>query len=231
MTIAANLVQIQQRIQQYQQCHARPEAIKLLAVSKTKPNAAILAAYQAGQRLFGENYVQEAVEKSQALHGLLGIEWHFIGPIQSNKSRLVAENMHWVQSVDREKIARRLSEQRPPHLGPLNVCLQVNLSGEATKSGMTLDDVSVMAELVTNLPNLTLRGLMAIPAPQVDPVQQRLVYAPLVEKYHQLQQRYSQIDTLSIGMSDDMEAAIAAGSTMVRIGTAVFGARDYPVVE
>lgn len=226
--ITANLALVLRQIDLLEQEHNRKAgSVRLLAVSKTKPLSALVAAYQAGHRAFGENYVQEAVEKSQALSHLADIEWHFIGPIQSNKSRLIAENMNWVHSVDREKIARRLSEQRPKDLPPLNVCIQVNISGEATKAGVALSELAPMVALIESLPNLQLRGLMAIPAPQDSFDVQCVVYQPLMHAFVELSQSDSMIDTLSIGMSGDLPAAIASGSTMVRVGTALFGARDY----
>lgn len=228
MTIAENLAQIQQQIQSCEIQYGRaPQDVRLLAVSKTKPTAAIQEAYEAGQRLFGENYVQEVVSKKAELGHLSDIEWHFIGPIQSNKSRSVAECVDWVHTIDREKIAQRLNDQRPDTLSELNVCIQVNLSGETSKSGVQMEDVLVLAERIQTMPRLVLRGLMAIPAPQQDEASQIAIYRPLQDMYQQLRSRYNRVDTLSIGMSGDMSAAIAAGSTIVRIGTAIFGERDY----
>ncbi|QUX94321.1 YggS family pyridoxal phosphate-dependent enzyme [Marinomonas sp. CT5] len=226
--IQANLVRVSQQIDHLAQQYQRESgSVRLLAVSKTKPLSALEAAYHAGQRAFGENYVQEAVDKYHALTHLSDVEWHFIGPIQSNKSRLIAETMHWVHSIDREKIARRLSEQRPTELPPLNVCIQVNISGEDTKAGVTLSELNDMVALVAELPNLRLRGLMAIPAPQQSHEAQCAVYQPLAQAFVELSKSDSMIDTLSIGMSGDLPAAIQAGSTMVRVGTAIFGERDY----
>ncbi|NVK75322.1 MAG: YggS family pyridoxal phosphate-dependent enzyme [Oceanospirillaceae bacterium] len=226
--IQANLTRVSQQIDHLAQQYQRESgSVRLLAVSKTKPLSALEAAYHAGQRAFGENYVQEAVDKYHALTHLSDIEWHFIGPIQSNKSRLIAETMHWVHSIDREKIARRLSEQRPTELPPLNVCIQVNISGEDTKAGVTLSELNDMVALVAELPNLRLRGLMAIPAPQQSHEVQCAVYQPLAQAFVELSKSDSMIDTLSIGMSGDLPAAIQAGSTMVRVGTAIFGERDY----
>ena len=216
--------QIEQLTLHYQR---EAKSVRLLAVSKTKPVSALEAAYSAGQRAFGENYVQEAVDKHLALSHLTDIEWHFIGPIQSNKSRLIAETMDWVHSVDREKIARRLNEQRLTDLLPLNVCIQVNISGEESKSGILLSELNSMVELIASLPNLQLRGLMAIPAPQKSHEAQYAVYQPLAQAYLELAKSDSMIDTLSIGMTGDLSAAIHAGSTMVRVGTAIFGERDY----
>jgi len=228
MAIADNISQTQQQIAQFEQNHQRAaDSVKLLAVSKTKPVSAIEDAYAQGQRLFGENYVQEAADKSQQLAHLEGIEWHFIGPIQSNKTRIVAESMHWVHTLDRAKIALRLNEQRPSNLAPLNVCIQVNISGEESKSGISLAELDEMVEIVGQQSNLILRGLMAIPAPQISLSAQVATYQPLYQAFQALADKIATVDTLSIGMSGDMEAAIASGSTMVRIGTAIFGARNY----
>ena len=226
--IEANLADVSFQITQaIKQAERDLGCVKLLAVSKTKPISAIEAAYAAGQRAFGENYVQEAVDKFHALSHLDDLEWHFIGPIQSNKSRLIAETMDWVHSIDREKIAQRLNEQRPIDMAPLNVCIQVNISGEESKSGVLLSQLDDMVSLVLSLPNLRLRGLMAIPAPQQSYEEQCEVYKPLTDAYLELSTSDNMIDTLSIGMSGDLSAAIASGSTMVRIGTAIFGKRDY----
>lgn len=213
-----------------QKCGRSPESVQLLAVSKTKPVEAILEAYQAGQTAFGENYVQEGVNKVQhfAQHYPENrVEWHFIGPIQSNKSRLVAEHFDWVHTIDRAKIAQRLNDQRPGELKPLQVLIQVNTSGEDSKSGVTDAEVFELAELISRLPNLTLRGLMSIPANVSDYDSQLHEFQKLAKLKQDLEQQYPEIDTLSMGMSGDMTAAIDAGSTMVRIGTAIFGARDY----
>jgi len=227
MTIAENLGQIHQRVSQYEtQFERSTNSVNVLAVSKTKPIDDIISAYKVGQRAFGENYVQEAVDKKKALLHLKDIEWHFIGPIQSNKSRLIAETMDWVHTIDRSKIASRLNDQRPSNMPLLNVCIQVNISGESSKSGVTLDALDELVELVIKQPNLCLRGLMAIPAPQTSQAAQIQVYKPLQEVFLALQSKIKTIDTLSIGMSNDMTAAIASGSSMVRIGTAIFGARD-----
>jgi len=193
-----------------------------LAVSKTKPATAIAAAYQAGLRHFGENYCQEALIKQQAL-GAYVINWHFIGPIQSNKTKLIAHHFNWVHSVDHIKIARRLSEQRPDTLPPLNICLQVNVSAEASKSGISLQELPDLCDAVLTLPRLKLRGVMAIPAPQTDYELQRLPYKTLVQTVNALHK--PELDTFSFGMSDDLQAAIVEGSTIVRIGTAIFGRR------
>ncbi|HHF3180139.1 TPA: YggS family pyridoxal phosphate-dependent enzyme [Vibrio alginolyticus] len=213
-----------------QKCGRTPESVQLLAVSKTKPVEAILEAYQAGQTAFGENYVQEGVSKVQHFaehYPDNRIEWHFIGPIQSNKSRLVAEHFDWVHTIDRTKIAQRLNDQRPSELKPLQVLIQVNTSGEASKSGVTEAEVFELAELISLLPNLTLRGLMSIPANVSDYESQLREFQKLATLKQTLEAQFPEIDTLSMGMSGDMTAAIEAGSTMVRIGTAIFGARDY----
>ena len=207
-----------------------PSSVQLLAVSKTFDADAVIEAAGAGQLAFGENYLQEAIDKQQAVQSLrpdLMIEWHFIGPIQSNKTRPVAEHFAWAHAVDREKIARRLSEQRSSHLPPLNICLQVNVSGEASKSGVSPEELPALAQAVVGLPNLKLRGLMAIPEPSDDFEEQRKPFVLMRE----LQQRLAGLgiitDTLSMGMTADMQAAIAEGATIVRIGTAIFGKRDY----
>jgi pyridoxal phosphate enzyme (YggS family) len=206
-----------------------PGSVQLLAVSKTFGPDAVLAAVQAGQRVFGENYVQEGVDKVNAVAAALPqarLAWHFIGPIQSNKTRPIAEHFDWVHTVEREKIAERLSAQRPPALGPLNVCVQVNISGEASKSGAAPDEVAALAEAVARLPNLRLRGLMAIPEPAEDFVTQRAAFAALRKIHEALRGRFGpDFDTLSMGMSADMRAAIVEGATIVRVGSAIFGAR------
>jgi pyridoxal phosphate enzyme (YggS family) len=212
------------RIQAGAQAAQRPaDSIGLLAVSKTKPAAAVREAYAAGIRDFGENYLQEALAKQQELADL-PLCWHFIGPIQSNKTRAIAENFAWVHSVDRLKIAQRLSEQRPAGLPPLNICIQVNISGEASKSGCEPADLQALATAIAALPNLRLRGLMAIPEPLEDRAAQDAAFASVRTLQEHLQ---LPLDTLSMGMSHDLEAAIAQGATWVRIGTALFGARDY----
>lgn len=198
--------------------------MRLLAVSKTWPAERVRDAAAAGQQAFGENYVQEGVVKVEALAGL-GLEWHFIGPLQSNKTRLVANSFAWVHSIDRLKIAERLSEQRDVHLPPLEVCIQVNVSGEESKSGVAPDDLPDLARAVAALPRLRLRGLMAIPEPTSDVALQRARFACLRQLRDQLNAGGLQLDTLSMGMSDDLEAAIAEGATMVRVGTAIFGGR------
>ncbi len=223
-TIANNIAKVATRIREAAQAAARnPDQVHLLAVSKTQPAEAIRQACQAGLHDFGENYLQEALEKQADLADL-PLTWHFIGPIQSNKTKSIAEHFDWVHSVDRLKIAQRLSDQRPESLPPLNICLQVNVSGEASKSGCEPQDVPELAQAIAALPRLRLRGLMAIPEPTDDPTEQRAAFARLRHLQAELQM---DLDTLSMGMSQDLEAAIAEGATWVRIGTALFGARDY----
>lgn len=205
--------------------HRNPEEITLLAVSKTRPSEDLRAAYAEGQRDFGENYLQESLDKIAELNDL-EICWHFIGPLQSNKTRAVAENFDWMHTVDRLKIAKRLSEQRPATLPPLNICLQVNISEEASKSGCTPADLPELAAAVAQLPGIQLRGLMAIPKATDNPDEQHQAFQAMKKLQQQLQPLHPQLDTLSMGMSGDMDAAIAEGSTMVRIGTAIFGARS-----
>lgn len=224
-TIHDNIAKVRTRIREAAQASGRdPQTVQLLAVSKSKPASALREACACGQRDFGENYLQEALAKQAELADL-DLVWHFIGPIQSNKTKPLAEHFAWVHSVDRLKIAERLSAQRPAHLEPLNICLQVNVSGEASKSGCSPDELPALAAAVAALPRLRLRGLMAIPEPTVDVAAQRAAFARL----HQLKDSLPlQLDTLSMGMSDDLEAAIAEGASWVRIGSALFGARDYP---
>lgn len=230
-TIQQNLQDVRSRIAAAAQgCARAPEEVTLLAVSKTKPVAAIAEAIAAGQRAFGENYVQEGVDKVQHFATLpegVALDWHFIGPLQSNKSRLVAEHFAWCHTVDRLRIAQRLSDQRPAGMPQLNVLIQINISDEQSKSGIVLAELPALAEAVAALPNVRLRGLMAIPAPEEDYQRQLAVFSQMNDAFLALQQHYPQVDTLSMGMTDDMAAAIAAGSTLVRIGTAIFGARDY----
>lgn len=224
-TIAENIAKVGERIREAAQASGRDlDGIGLLAVSKTKPAAAVRDAFAAGVRDFGENYLQEALDK-QAELSELPLIWHFIGPIQSNKTKPIAEHFAWVHSVDRLKIAQRLSEQRPTGLPPLNICLQVNVSAEASKSGCAPAELAALAQAVSQLPNLRLRGLMAIPEPTDDVAAQRAAFARLRELRDGLP---LPLDTLSMGMSHDLDAAIAEGATWVRIGTALFGARDYP---
>lgn len=230
-SIQQNLEHITSQIENAQQKCGRPRSsVQLLAVSKTKPVEAILEAAQAGQRAFGENYVQEGCDKVQFFaehHPKLDLEWHFIGPLQSNKTRQIAEHFDWMHTIDRAKIAQRLSEQRPAHLPPLQVLIQVNTSGEASKSGISENDLFTLAELISGLPNLTLRGLMSIPENVSDYPSQLAAFRQLAALKDRLAEKYDGIDTLSMGMSGDMEAAIEAGSTIVRIGTAIFGQRNY----
>ncbi|PIB47892.1 hypothetical protein AOA57_16650 [Pseudomonas sp. 2588-5] len=223
-TIADNIGQVSQRIRAAADAVQRDaSSIHLLAVSKTKPAQAVREAYAAGMRDFGENYLQEALGKQAELTDL-PLSWHFIGPIQSNKTRAIAENFAWVHSVDRLKIAQRLSEQRPADLPPLNICIQVNVSGEASKSGCTPADLPALANAISALPRLKLRGLMAIPEPTEDRATQDAAFAAVRDLQNSLN---LPLDTLSMGMSHDLESAIAQGATWVRIGTALFGARDY----
>ncbi|BCB06494.1 YggS family pyridoxal phosphate enzyme [Vreelandella venusta] len=228
IALPESLAQASERLSNALKKAERPlDSATLLAVSKTKPASMIRQAWQHGQREFGENYLQEALEKQVELADLDGIVWHFIGPLQSNKTRAVAESFAWVHSVDRLKIARRLSEQRPEHLPPLNICLQVNISHEASKSGVMPDEVMALAKEVAALPRLSLRGLMAIPAPASNLAEQRAPFAALRQLLEILQTALpdAPLDTLSMGMSDDLEAAVLEGATLVRLGTAIFGAR------
>jgi len=225
-TISANLQAVLARIEAAARKFGRnPDDISLLAVSKTWPAVDVRAAVDAGQRVFGENYVQEGVDKTVEL-AALGLTWHFIGPLQSNKTRRVAETFDWVHSVERLKIAERLSEQRPEGLPPLQVCLQANVSGEETKSGVALSELPQLALQVARLPRLKLRGVMAIPAPLDDFDAQRQSFRLVREAYEQLRGEGLALDTLSMGMTHDLEAAIAEGATLVRVGTAIFGERN-----
>ncbi|MBA5688478.1 YggS family pyridoxal phosphate-dependent enzyme [Rugamonas apoptosis] len=230
-TIAQNLQAIGGTIiAALQECGRPPGAVQLLAVSKTFGPEAVLEAVRAGQLAFGENYLQEALDKIAAVAaGAPGaaLEWHFIGPIQSNKTRPIAEHFDWVHTVDRLKIAQRLSEQRPADKAPLNICLQVNISGEASKSGAAPEEVAALAAQVAALPNLRLRGLMAIPEPADSMEQQRAPFARLRALYEQLRAAGIPLDTLSMGMSADLHAAVVEGATIVRIGSAIFGSRNY----
>lgn len=226
-TIASNLQAVRAAIMAAATEAGRTSGdVTLLAVSKTFAPDAIREAYHAGQVCFAESYVQEALNKIAALHDL-PIEWHFIGPIQSNKTRVIAEHFTWVHSVDRLKIAERLSAQRPAHLPPLQICLQVNISEELSKSGVPSDEVAQLAMKVAQLPHLDLRGLMAVPAPNDDVSAQRAAFARLRELRDRLGQQGLRLDTLSMGMSHDFAAAITEGATMVRVGTAIFGSRIY----
>lgn len=225
MDYQANLTQVLNRIRQAEQDFKRPAgSVKLLAVSKTKPIEAINALAELGQTAFGENYLQESLDKIAQRPDL---EWHFIGPIQSNKTKLIAEHFNWVHSVDRLKTAQRLSSQRPPERAPLNILLQINISQEPTKSGFHPQELLEQVEQVMNLPNLVLRGLMAIPKAETTFDQQRVALAQMFELYQQIKAKFNppHFDTLSMGMSGDLEAAIAEGSTLVRIGTDLFGQR------
>jgi PLP dependent protein len=224
-SIADNLAQVHAHVRAACQAAGRPEvSVRLLAVSKTWGPDAVRQAHAAGQTAFGENYIQEAVDKITALRDL-PLEWHCIGPIQSNKTRLVAEHFDWVHSIDRLKIAQRLSEQRPAHLPPLQVCIQVNVDGGATKSGVSPAELPALAQAVAALPRLQLRGLMTIPEPAETDAQMRVVHRQAKDLFDNLCQQGLPLDTLSMGMSADLEAAIAEGSTMVRVGTAIFGRR------
>jgi len=225
--IADNLQAVQARISNAAAAVGRsPESVRLLAVSKTWPLACVLDAAEAGQRAFGENYVQEGIDKITAVSGR-NLEWHFIGPLQSNKTKPVAEHFDWVHSIDRLKIAERLSAQRPAYLAPLQVCVQINVSGEASKSGCAPDEALALCRAVAALPGLQLRGLMAIPEPTDDLQAQRIPFRKLRELREQICAAGLPLDTLSMGMSHDLEAAVAEGATIVRIGTAIFGERNY----
>ncbi|HNV88939.1 MAG TPA: YggS family pyridoxal phosphate-dependent enzyme [Methylotenera sp.] len=225
MTIIADSLQaIQANIHQAKLAAKRDDEVKLLAVSKAQPPEKLREAYLAGQRAFGENYVQEAISKQVQLTDC-AIEWHFIGPIQSNKTQLIAQHFDWVHSVDRLKIAARLNEARPPSLAPLNVCIQINSSEEASKSGVDTASLAILAKEISAMPRLKLRGLMAIPAPSKDLTKQRAQFKIVGDAFMQLQQQGFELDTLSIGMSDDYVAAIHEGATIVRIGSTIFGAR------
>lgn len=221
------LKKVTERIQQAALAVGRnPQSVQLIAVSKTQPAESLRQAYAAGQRHFGENYLQEALEKQDALVDLADIQWHFIGPIQSNKTRPIAENFAWVHSVDRVKIAERLNDQRPVHLPPLNICVQVNVDDESTKSGVAFTQLPELVDTIQNLPRLVLRGLMAIPSVNNSPAQQADVFRRLAEA----KRKYVFMDCLSMGMSADLEIAIAEGATHVRVGTDIFGARNKPLV-
>jgi len=225
--IAKNLAQIQHNILIYCKKYQRnPGDIQLLAVSKTRPASSVRSAFNAGQQLFGENYLQESIEKINHLSDL-AIQWHFIGAIQSNKTRELAENFSWIHSVDRIKIAQRLSKQRPVTLPPLNICLQINLNQESSKSGLNIDEVEPVLNEIISLPSIRIRGLMAIPIKADKLIEQRENFAQMKCLFQTLQKKHPQMDTLSMGMSNDMEAAIAEGSTILRVGTAIFGARNY----
>ena len=230
-TVQDNLLNIKNEIKKIaKECGRDPNTIQLIAVSKTKPVEQIMEAINAGQLAFGENYVQEGIEKIQYFEKNMpnnDLIWHFIGPLQSNKSKLVAEHFDWMHTIDRFKIAQRLSDQRPNHMAKLNVLIQVNISQEASKSGVKPKEVTDLVKQIVALPNLNLRGLMAIPEIENDYDKQLKVFTKMQQLLHSLQKDYPFMDTLSMGMSGDMPAAINAGSTMVRIGTAIFGARQY----
>ena len=230
-TIAHKLQAVDATIQAAIKASGRdPGTVNLLAVSKTFPAGAVLEAVAAGQRAFGENYLQEGIDKIAAVAAALpgeAVEWHFIGPIQSNKTRPIAASFAWVHTVERLKVAQRLSEQRPDGMPPLNICLQVNISGEASKSGAAPEELPELARQVATLPRLKLRGLMAIPEPETDAAKQRTAFARVRSLFEQLRADGFDLDTLSMGMSADLEAAIAEGATIVRVGSAIFGSRNY----
>lgn len=229
-TIADALAKVTARIQHAAQAAGRKcESVRLIAVSKTQSAEAVAQAYKGGQRDFGENYLQEALEKQAELTALADIQWHFIGPIQSNKTRLIAENFAWIHSIDREKVAQRLNDQRPADLAPLQVCLQVNIDDETTKSGILLAELPMLAKAVSQMPRLQLRGLMAIPAADNNTEQQHLAFRKLRVALENLQAQGYAVDTLSMGMSGDLEVAIAEGATLVRVGTDIFGARERKI--
>lgn len=224
--IAASLSVVKADIRRFEEKHGRtPGSVQLLAVSKRKPVSSIREAIQAGQRAFGENYADEAEGKIASLNAH-DIEWHFIGAIQSRKTAIIAEKFDWAHGVDRFKVARRLSDQRPEHLSPLNICLQVNLDNEPGKAGVDLSQVSELAEQCVELAGIRVCGLMAIPRPRSEFDEQRKAFAKLRQCQESLAQQFDSMTTLSIGMSGDMEAAIAEGATVVRVGTAIFGARE-----
>lgn len=225
-TVTQNLTSLRQQVHNLEKTyHREPNSIKILAVSKKQSIEKIQEAIAAGQQSFGENYLQEALPKIATLSNQ-NIEWHFIGPIQSNKTKKIAENFNWVHSVDSLRIANRLNDQRPAHLPPLNICLEVNISHASTKSGIHSDEVLELAKQCLLLPHLSLRGLMTIPEPKPNLIEQRAELHKLTSLYDLLRENGLNIDTLSMGMSDDMEAAIAEGATMLRIGTAIFGHRN-----
>jgi len=224
--ISDNLQTIGAKLKKFmQQYHRTGNEVKLLAVSKRHSTDSIREAYEAGQKAFGENYVQELLDKNEQLDDL-DVEWHFIGPLQSNKTKKIAKVANWVHTIDRLKIAQRLNNQRPENLGPLSVCIQVNISDEESKSGVAEDQLLILAQEIIKLPNLKLRGLMAIPAPENNFTKQREIFARVAAIQRSLNNKGFELDTLSMGMSNDMEAAIAEGATIVRIGTAIFGARE-----
>lgn len=223
--IAENIFLLKSQIQACEkEFHRQPNSVSLLAVTKGQSVEKIMEAIKAGQTAFGENYLQEALQKIEALRNTT-LEWHFIGPIQSNKTKKIAENFHWVQSVTNERIAKRLNDQRPSHLPPLNICFEINISDEKTKSGVDLKDIFSLAGYCITLPNLKLRGLMAIPAAHDSFEKQRAEFHKLKELYEKMREKGYMLDTLSIGMSNDWKAAISEGATLIRIGTGLFGKR------
>jgi pyridoxal phosphate enzyme (YggS family) len=225
-TIAENIERLSDRLQRLERQYGRSAgSVKLLAVSKRHPVESIIAANEAGIQDFGENYLQEALDKIQRLSSIR-VNWHFIGPIQSNKTKAIAENFQWVHSIDRLKIAQRLNDQREHSQSKLNICVQIKLSQETSKSGVELGEAEALCDSVEALPNLELRGVMAIPAVLQDLESQRLAFRALAQEYSRLKPRYAQFDTLSMGMSNDFEAAVAEGSTLIRIGTSLFGPRS-----
>lgn len=231
MTIIADSLQaIQVKIHAALRSANRHDTVQLLAVSKAQTADKLREAYLSGQRLFGENYVQEAISKQEQLTDL-NIEWHFIGPIQSNKTSLIAQHFDWVHSVDRLKIAQRLSDARPSTLAPLNICIQINSSLEATKSGTDLAEAAALATAINQLPNLKLRGVMSIPAPASDYDKQRAQFKIVADTFNRLKQQGFMLDTLSIGMSEDFVAAIHEGATIIRVGSAIFGARPALTIQ
>ncbi|WP_395344786.1 YggS family pyridoxal phosphate-dependent enzyme [Ningiella sp. W23] len=224
--IADNLMRVNQRIQDASAaCNRDHNDIHLLAVSKTKPVSDVLLAYENGQRDFGENYVQEGVKKIQELAEFSDIVWHFIGPLQSNKSKFIAEYFDWMHSLDRFKIAKRLNDQRSAHQSPLNICIQVNIDNEETKAGVSEEDVEALIEQIQGLSRITCRGLMTIPKASDSKMQQRQSLEKMQDLFKRCQARFPDLDTLSMGMSNDLDLAIACGSTMVRVGTDIFGKR------
>ena len=224
--ISEAITTIRQRIADTaRQYNRSPESVQLLAVSKTRPIADIVTAIEQGQTRFGENYLQEAIPKIEALRDNKALEWHFIGPLQSNKTRIIAEQFDWLHSLSKLKHAQRLNNQRPEHLPPLNVCIQVNISEEAQKSGIHLNELATLAQAIAELPRLHLRGLMTLPAPSQSFEQQRIPFRRMRIALQELQASGLKLDTLSMGMTNDMEAAIAEGATLVRIGTGIFGKR------
>jgi len=225
-SIKLNIAKVQQRIAEAEKKYGRKtDSVQLMAVSKTRPASMVRAAAEAGLTEIGENYLQEALDKQRELADL-GLTWHFIGPIQSNKTRAIAEHFDWVHSVDRLKIAQRLNDQRPETMAPLNICLQVNISGEESKSGLRLEELDSLADQLAALPNISARGLMAIPQATDSINDQRQAFTQLADALHRLQQKHPTMTTLSMGMSNDMDAAIAEGASIVRIGTDIFGPRQ-----